>query len=111
MIPFIGGSFTFGNEPVDGALATVFKSAGPITAETHNSRYGANARQIIDLAHPDEHYIAYVGGQDGWFGSQNFLDLTEAWRTGEPIRLPLTIEAVRREAKFVTRIDAIRAGE
>jgi penicillin amidase len=110
-IPFIGSSFTFGNEPVDGALATVFKSAGPITAETHNSRYGANARQIIDLAHPDEHYIAYVGGQDGWFGSQNFLDLADAWRTGEPIRLPLTIEAVRREAKFVTRIELRQADE
>jgi penicillin G amidase len=104
LLPVIGSWYTFGEQPVAGSLQTVFKSAGPITTDKHFARYGANARQIIDLAHPDEHYIAMVGGQDGWFGSENFLDMTSAWHTGNLIRLPMTLDAVRRDAIATTQL-------
>ncbi len=104
MVPIIGSWYTFGEQPVAGSLQTVFKSAGPISTDKHFARYGANARQIIDLTHEDEHYIAMVGGQDGWFGSENFLDMTQAWHTGELIRLPMSLEAVQRDAIATTRL-------
>jgi penicillin amidase len=108
--PVVGSWYTFGDVPVDGSLTTVFKTAAPIGVEKHTTRFGANARQIIDLSDPDAHWIALMGGQDGWMGSENFLDMVPMWRSGELVRVPMTLEAVRAGAVATTRIEPVAGG-
>lgn len=103
LVPVLGSSYVQGDEPIPGSLTTVFKSAAPISAQRHFSRYGANARHVIDMSHPDEHFVALFGGNDGWPGSVNFLDQLDAWRSGELIRLPLSPEGVARATVRTTR--------
>jgi penicillin G amidase len=105
-IPVLGDWYKFGQMPVDGSLMTVAKSAAPVSDEPHTTRYGANARQIIDFTDVDDHFFAIVGGQDGWMGSQNFLDLTPMWREGNLVRLPLRAQTARKAAVATTTIPA-----
>jgi len=39
-----------------------------------------------------------LGGQDGWLKSANFTDQVKLWRTGKYVQVPLTLEAVRKNA-------------
>ena len=47
------------------------------------------ARHISDLSDPDANYFALLGGQDGWFGSPNFIDQVALWQRGEYVALPM----------------------
>lgn len=109
-LPVIGDWYTFGKVPVDGSLMTIAKSAAPVSDAPHVARYGANARQIIDLTDLDDQFFAIVGGQDGWLGSENFLDLTPMWRDGPLVRLPLRPATAKQAAIATTMIPAGQQG-
>jgi penicillin amidase len=51
----------------------------------------------------DENYFILLGGQDGWIGSDYFLDHVPAWQKGEYIRIPLRINEIQKA--FSTRMN------
>ncbi len=96
MVPGLGRLFRFTDLPAAGGNETLMKTAhGLAPAGRHPVRYGANARFLADLADPDATRVVLLGGQDGWLGSENFLDQLAPWRDGRSIRLPLRLETVR----------------
>ena len=101
-LPLVGGQFRFINVPAEGGSDTILKTAFSPTDQRHDSRYGANARQISDLSHPDANYFVLLGGQDGWLNSANFTDQVKLWRTGKYVQMPLTLKAVRKNAHRTT---------
>ncbi len=98
--PLIGGRYVFGDVPAGGSNETVMKSAHSPASERHWAFYGSQARQISDMADPDENHFVLLGGQDGWLNAEGFSDQLPLWQRGDYIRLPLTRKAV--EAAFPT---------
>jgi penicillin amidase len=94
--PLIGRKYRFGDYAVPGSSNTIYKSAHALAGGPHRVTYGANARHVSDLSDPDENYFALVGGQDGYWSSDNFLDLYQLWRKRQYVRVPLRLETVRR---------------
>ena len=90
-----GKRYRFFDLPVGGTSDTVMKTSNVLAKGRHAVRFGSNARQVCDMADPDENHFVLLGGQDGWFGSTTFLDQVSLWREGRYIRLPLRPEAVR----------------
>ncbi|MCP4330657.1 MAG: penicillin acylase family protein [Alphaproteobacteria bacterium] len=97
-LPLVGDRFQFGDFPAGGSSEALMKTAHGPAGERHAVRYGSNARHISDLADPDANYFVLLGGQDGWFNSAAFLDQIPLWRQGQYIKVPLTLEAVRKGA-------------
>ncbi|MDZ7264909.1 MAG: penicillin acylase family protein [candidate division KSB1 bacterium] len=95
-IPIIGGRFRFGNYPADGSYNSVMKTAHAITNQRHDTFYGANSRFIASMRDLDENYFVLLGGQDGWPGSENFVDQVSLWLKGEYIQIPLRLDNVRK---------------
>jgi len=95
-IPIIGGRYRFGNYPIAGSYNSAMKTAHDISNEKHNTFYGANSRFIAMMRDLDENYFVLLGGQDGWLGSENFVDQVSLWLSGEYIQVPLRIENVRK---------------
>jgi penicillin amidase len=67
--------------------------------------FGAQARHISDMSDLDSNWFALVGGNDGWIGSENFLDQIDAFRTSTPIRVPMRLETVRETFPHRTVLD------
>lgn len=101
-IPVVGRRYRFLDLPAAGTSDTVMKTSNPLVKGRHAVRFGSNARFVADLSVLDANHVVLLGGQDGWFGSANFIDQVELWRRGAYIRLPLTDEGVRREFPLVT---------
>jgi penicillin amidase len=101
-IPVVGRRYRFLDLPTGGGSDTVMKTANPLVKGRHAVRFGSNARFVTDLSDVDENHVVLLGGQDGWFGSSNFLDQVELWRRGGYIRLPLSEQAVASEFPTVT---------
>ena len=72
------------------------KTAHEASAGRHTVRYGANARHVSDMADMDENYFVLLGGQDGWINSSTMLDQWPSWRSGEYVRVPLSLDSVRK---------------
>ena len=102
-VPVIGGRYRFGDVPVGGSSSTVMKTAASLTSDRHNTQFGSQARHISDMGDLDTNFFTLLGGQDGWFNSENFLDQFELWRRGEFVQLPLRLETVR--STFSRRTD------
>jgi penicillin amidase len=97
-MPYLGRRYRFGESPYAGANATLQKGARErLGANPQRVRYGANARHVSDLSDPDENYFVLLGGQDGVINSANALDQVPLWLEHRYLRIPLTIENVRRE--------------
>ena len=94
-LPLAGDNYVFAREPASGSSLTVMKTAHRMTDEVHETRYGANARHISDLSDPDANYFVLLGGEDGFLGSDNFLDQFAVWSGGATIQVPLNPEKVR----------------
>lgn len=94
-LPLLGRRFTFGEFASAGGNDTLNKTGFPLSRGRHYIGYGACARHISDLADPDDNRFVLLGGQDGWFGSANFLDQVATWRRGGYITVPLRIETAR----------------
>ena len=103
MLPGLGALFRFTDLPSAGGNETLMKTAHGLAGHgRHPVRFGANARFLADLSDPDRNRVVLLGGQDGWFGSANFLDQIELWRLGRAIDLPLRLETVRATFPFRT---------
>ena len=94
-IPLIGRRYRFGDYPIDGCYNSVMKTAHQIINKRHDTFYGANSRFIAMMRDMDENYFVLLGGQDGWLGSEHFVDQVPLWLDGEYIQIPLRIESVR----------------
>lgn len=98
--PLIGGRYRFGEILADGSNETLNKTAHALTDQRHDTRYGTNARHISDLSDPDANWFVLLGGQDGWLNSSTFLDQAQdLWAGGGYVKMPLTPEAARAQAK------------
>ncbi len=93
-IPIIGGRYRFGNYPAEGSYNSAMKTAHEISNKKHDTFYGANSRFITMMRDLDENYFVLLGGQDGWLGSENFVDQVPLWLKGQYIQIPLRIENV-----------------
>jgi penicillin amidase len=105
LIPVLGSSYRFIDEPWPGSTTTVNKSAHAITAGRHQTFFGANARLLIDMANPDASRVVLLGGQDGRVGSTAIIDQVPLWREGRFIPLPLSREGQVSRAKRFVRIE------
>ena len=86
----------FTDLPSAGGNETLMKTAHGLAGPgRHAVPFGANARFLTDLADANSSRVVLLGGQDGWIGSDNFLDQVDPWRRGEAITLPLGMNAVR----------------
>lgn len=103
-VPLIGNRFEFGDVPVGGSSATLWKSAHRVTGAKHYVRYGQNARHISDLGDADANYFVLLGGQDGWIGSPTFDDQVGMWLAGEYVQVPLRLTSVRAGAVAITEL-------
>ncbi|MHA1537279.1 MAG: penicillin acylase family protein, partial [Alphaproteobacteria bacterium] len=103
-LPLVGGRFRFVDVPAQGSNDTLWKTAHGATDARHDARYGSNARHISDLSDPDANYFVLLGGQDGWFNSANFTDQVDLWLTGKYVKVPLTLNAVRKNAVHTTTL-------
>ena len=88
--PLIGDRYRFVDVPASGASDTINKTDHATTVERHATRFGAQARHISDLSHPDENYFVLLGGQDGWFNSETFTDQVELFLRGDFVQVPLS---------------------
>jgi len=96
-LPVLGRRYVFDNLPVDGSRETPLKTAHDLVNDVHITRYGSQSRQLSDLSDPDANYFVLLGGQDGFLGSENFLDQLPLWQNRQYLKLPLQIETVRKE--------------
>ncbi len=103
--PLLGRAAPGRDLPGAGSSETLLKTAHPLTDRRHAASYGSSARHVSDLADLDRNYFALPGGQDGWIGSANFGDQTEAWTRGEFVAVPMRIETVA--AQFPHRIELL----
>ncbi|HYK81308.1 MAG TPA: penicillin acylase family protein [Micropepsaceae bacterium] len=102
LIPITGRSYRFADLPVAGTSESLMKTAHGLTNRRHHASYGSVARHISDLSDPDRNYFALLGGQDGSFGSANFIDQLGLWQRGEYIALPLRVSSVARSFRHRT---------
>ncbi len=101
-LPLIGARYRARPFAAAGGNHTVHKSAHPIGTRPHGSSFGSCARHLSDLSDPDANLMVLLGGQDGWFGSENFDDLSPLFRRGDYVRVPLGTAAVRERHRRVT---------
>lgn len=95
--PVIGSAFQYERRPVGGSRETVYKTAHGLTNEPIATQYGSQARHISDMSDPDANYFVLLGGNDGWLGSENFLDQVDPWIEGGYVQMPLRAEIVARD--------------
>jgi len=94
-VPVLGRRFLYEEWAAPGGKETLNKTAHPPVRGRHAVSYGASARFLTDLAGPDANQVVLLGGQDGWLGSENFLDQAPLWREGRMLALPLSPELAR----------------
>lgn len=91
MAPLLRGRFRYAEFAAPGSNDTLNKTGHPPARRRHAVSYGASARFLADLAVP-EVQVVLLGGQDGFLGSDTFLDQAALWRAGEYVTLPLAPE-------------------
>ncbi|NPD68728.1 penicillin acylase family protein [Lichenicola cladoniae] len=104
-LPAIGRRYRRPAFRADGGNNTVHKSSHTIGVRPHHARFGSCARHISDMSDPDANFMVLLGGQDGWFNSENFDDLTPLWRRGDYVRLPLRAGSVAAWSVFRTILE------
>jgi penicillin G amidase len=94
-VPLLGRRFVYEEWAAGGGKETLNKTAHPPVRGRHSVSYGASARFLADLADADANRVVLLGGQDGWLGSDTFLDQASLWREGRYLDLPLRPETAR----------------
>jgi penicillin G amidase len=81
-------NYSFYEGPWPGGNETLMKAMHKLS--THNAKvtFGAQARWMTDLSSHNENYLVYLGGQDGFIGSENINDLTPKWVSGSYLKVP-----------------------
>lgn len=105
-IPLVGSPYRFYEGPAAGSSTTLHKTAHPLQLDEHIATYGAQSRHIHVLDDLDANYFVLLGGQDGWLGSEGFLDQWPLWQAGEYMHVPLRLETVRQRFQRTILIDA-----
>ncbi|MFZ4405073.1 MAG: penicillin acylase family protein, partial [Pseudobdellovibrionaceae bacterium] len=105
LIPILGGRFSFGEYPSPGSDSTLHKARFVPGYGKREVVFGAQARHISDLSNIDENYFIMLGGNDGWLHNKNMLDQIDLWKQGKYLKIPLSIESVRKEFNF--RVDTV----
>ena len=100
-LPLVGRRYSFGRYGSPGADDTLHKAGHPPVRGPHAVTYGSSARLVADLSHPDATGAVLLGGQDGWLGSENFLDQVPLWRAGRYLDLPLSPQVARSWARHI----------
>lgn len=93
-VPVIGPAFVIDDVPSGGSRQTPMKSSHGLVNERHHASMGSMARHISDMSDPDANWFLLLGGQDGWFGAENFADQVPMWCERRYIHIPLSKEAV-----------------
>jgi penicillin amidase len=104
-VPGIGRRYRFVDEPANGSNETVMKTSHGFSDSRHAARLGALARHVSDFADPDRNWFVLLGGQDGWPGSDTFLDQIALWRRGDYVQVPLRAETARARFHHRTRLE------
>ena len=81
------------------------KSEHGLVNGPHNPSLGSMARHVSDMSDPDANWFVLLGGQDGWFGAENFADQVPLWREQRYIKMPLTADAVEQEFTTAVRLE------
>jgi penicillin amidase len=110
-LPLIGRRYRTPDFAADGGNNTVHKTGHRLESRSHHSSFGSCARHISELSDPDANLMVLLGGQDGWFGSENFDDQTALWQLGEYIRVPLRLEAQGAHHIYVTVLNPSRGAD
>lgn len=103
-VPLIGQRYKLLSFTASGSVDTVQKAAHQLSSSSTEAFYGSNARHISDLSSPDENYFVLLGGQDGWFNSENSLDQVKLWQRQLYVKVPLSIEGQKAGAKKVWKL-------
>jgi penicillin amidase len=103
-VPVLGRWFTFGDYPYAGSTTTILKAAHGAGDGRHATRFGANARLLVDMGGLDDNRVVLMGGQDGWLGSDRLLDQIPDWLAGRTIPLPLSAEGQAARAVRTMRL-------
>ena len=101
-LPVVGQRFQFADYPIGGSSDSLMKTAHASTDQRHRASYGANARHVSDLSDMDRNWFVLLGGQDGWLNSSTFLDQVPLWLEGRYLEMPLRLETVRAQFRYVT---------
>lgn len=99
MLPLIGSRFALDDYPASGGDDTLNKSGRVFSPSRESVTYGASARHLSDLSDRDENYFVMHGGNDGWLMNDQLSDQVPLWRKGQYIRLPLSIDKVKKVFK------------
>jgi penicillin amidase len=57
------------------------------------------------MSDPDANWFVLLGGQDGWFGAENFADQVPLWRERRYIEMPLRAGEVAEEFGTAVRLE------
>lgn len=95
LIPWLGQAFVFRDLAWPGTIDSVMKSTHSFADKKTNSRFGAEARYIFDMSDLNQNKFMLLGGQDGWFGSDNFHDLVDLWLKDEWLEVPMDLKKVK----------------
>jgi penicillin amidase len=94
-LPVIGRRYRFGDFAAAGSNDTLNVSGHPMTSGRHQATSVAGARFIADMSDANANRLVLLGGQDGWIGSDTFLDQLPIWRDGGYVDVPLDAERAR----------------
>lgn len=94
-VPLLGSAYRWGDRPVGGHNATIFKTSGNLFDEEQRVAYGSQSRHISDLSDINANYFVLFGGQDGQINAENSIDQVDLWERGEFVRVPFELESVR----------------
>jgi penicillin amidase len=103
-VPLVGGWYSFGDYPYAGSTTTILKAAHGVGDGRHNTRFGANARILMDMGTLDDNRVVLLGGQDGHMGSDRLVSQIPLWLDGGYVPLPLSAEAQAEAAVTTLRL-------
>jgi penicillin amidase len=103
-VPVLGRLFVIKDLPVGGSRQTPMKMSHGLERRRHNASFGSMARHISDMADPDANWFTLLGGQDGWIGSETFLDQLALWQERRYIRMPLRPDSIAAEFPITMRL-------
>ncbi|MBD3169683.1 MAG: penicillin acylase family protein [candidate division Zixibacteria bacterium] len=98
--PVLGSRFRYAEFPASGSRETVMKTNHDLVKEKGYATYGSQSRHISIMDNPDNNYFTLLGGNDGWLGSENLTDHVQLWREVDYIKLPLTLENVKKRCRY-----------
>lgn len=110
-LPWVGRRwFPALDMPAAGSRETLMKNSHGWFMGRQRSSYGAQARQICDLSHPDANWFVLLGGQDERVESPHALDQAGLWERSQYVRMPLSPVGIVQDFGRVWRFAAQARG-